>query len=186
MNIGTDPLADTDEVGLAFLAESGEPASYEEAIHCPAKSNWITAMRKEIDNLEKQGTFEITDLPKGKTALGGKWVYKLKTLVNGDRISHEHKARFVAQGFRQVWGRDYDEMHASVIRVETLRVVVAVVAVFGWELHQMDVVGAYLNGILEEELYMTCHELCFFSCFPLQIHFFCPTVTLHMLSFAII
>ena len=143
-------------------------------------------MRKEIDNLEKQGTFEITDLPKGKTALGGKWVYKLKTLVNGDRISHEHKARFVAQGFRQVWGRDYDEMHVSVIRVETLRVVVAVVAVFGWELHQMDVVGAYLNGILEEELYMTCHELCFFSCFPLQIHFFCPTVTPHMLSFAII
>ncbi len=154
LNDGKISMVGTMNADVAYLSEYKEPSTYEEAVSSPEKDEWIAAMKREISNLEKQGTFTSVDPPKGRTPLGGKWVYKLKTAVKGHDISHEYKARFVAQGFRQIWGQDYEDTHAPVVRVETLRVILAVVAAFGWELEQMDVVGAYLNGILEEEIYI--------------------------------
>ena len=91
-------------------------------------------------------------LPKGRKAVGSKWVFKLK--VGPDGMVHRHKARLVAQGFLQKYGLDYDETFSPVVRFESLRTVIALAVQNGLKLHQMDVTTAFLNGELDEEVYM--------------------------------
>ena len=81
-----------------------------------------------------------------------RWIYKVKYAANGS--IEKHKARFVARGFSQVEGIDYDETFAPVARYTSIRTVMAIVADMVWKIHQMDVKTAFLNGILEEEVYI--------------------------------
>jgi len=90
--------------------------------------------------------------PKGVNIVSCKWVFKIKYLPDG-RIDR-YKARLVARGFSQQHGVDYDETFAPVVRMETLRVLLAIAAAEDLEIHQMDVITAYLAGDLEEEIYM--------------------------------
>ena len=94
----------------------------------------------------------MVELPKDRKAVGSKWVFKLKTDADGS--VERHKARLVAQGFSQKHGLDYDERFSPVIRFESLRTVIALAVQNGLKLHQMDVTTAFLNGELEEEVYM--------------------------------
>lgn len=134
---------------LAAVTMGIEPTRFSQAITDP---NWCDAMRKEIDALEKNGTWVLEDLPHGKKAIGCKWVYKIK--YNSDGTIERYKARLVILGNNQVAGIDYNETFAPVAKMVSVRVFLAVAVIRNWELHQMDVHNAFLHGDLDEEVYM--------------------------------
>ncbi|KAL5537821.1 hypothetical protein UlMin_043514 [Ulmus minor] len=109
-------------------------------------------MDEEIKAIEKNDTWELTSLPKGHKAIGVKWVYKTKRNAKGE--IERHKARLVAKGYSQKAGIDYDEVFAPVARLETIRLIISLAAQNKWKIQQMDVKSAFLNGVLEEEVYI--------------------------------
>ncbi|CAA7047299.1 unnamed protein product [Microthlaspi erraticum] len=109
-------------------------------------------MGTEVGALEGQHTWDITELPPGKVAIGCKWVYKTK--FNSDGTVERYKARLVILGNQQEEGVDFKETFAPVIKMNTVRILLEISAAKGWELHQMDVHNAFLHGDLEEEVYM--------------------------------
>ena len=131
-----------------FSAEV-EPRYYEEAVKDP---RWVLAMQQEIKALEENGTWEIVKLSAMKSAIGCKWVYKVKYKEDGtiDRF----KARLVAKGYSQIEGIDYQETFAPVVKMVTVRSIIALAAVENWKIFQMDVFNAFLQGDLFEEVYM--------------------------------
>ncbi|RVW85208.1 Retrovirus-related Pol polyprotein from transposon RE1 [Vitis vinifera] len=102
--------------------------------------------------LEKNHTWEVMGLPKGKTTVGCKWVFTVKYNSNGSL--ERYKARLVAKGFTQTYGIDYLETFAPVAKLNTVRVLLSIAANLDWPLQQLDVKNAFLNGNLEEEVYM--------------------------------
>ena len=129
-----------------------EPTSFEEATNSPEKAKWNEAMGKEMKSLIDNNVWELTTLPPTKKVIGCKWVYKVKT--NSDGSIERYKARLVARGFDQRFGSDYDETFCPVVRLESLRTLNALSTQRGLELHHVDVHTAFLNGILQEEVYM--------------------------------
>ncbi|GKU90857.1 hypothetical protein SLEP1_g4801 [Rubroshorea leprosula] len=123
--------------------------SYKEAFLDPL---WQQAMKEELQALEKTSTWDLVDLPPDKTLVGCKWVYKIKTHSNGS-VEH-YKACLMAKGFTQEYGIDYEETFAPVARLTTVRSLLAIAAVRKWKLFQMDVKNSFLNGDLENEVYM--------------------------------
>ncbi|KAD3337683.1 hypothetical protein E3N88_33203 [Mikania micrantha] len=121
-----------------------------------SKQEWQSAMREEMEALKKNKTWDLTSLPAGKNVVGVKWTYKTKIGPSGEVT--RHKARLVAKGYSQVEGVDYTETFAPVARFETIRVIIAIAAHRGWELHQLDVKTAFLNGDLTEEIYVSQPE----------------------------
>ncbi|GAB2273823.1 hypothetical protein Dimus_039054 [Dionaea muscipula] len=109
-------------------------------------------MDEEIQAIERNKTWELVNLPKGCKAIGVKWVYKLKKDTKGNIV--KHKARLVVKGYNQRLGIDYNEVFAPVARMETVRLLVAIAAQFHWELFQMDFKSAFLNGVLQEDVYV--------------------------------
>jgi hypothetical protein len=132
--------------------EISTPTSYDEAISGPQKRQWEAAINEEIQSLLSNIVWELVDTPKGVNIVSCKWVFKIKRLPNGQ--IDRYKARLVARGFSQRYGIDYEETFAPVVRMESLRILLAIAAVEDLEVHQMDVVTAYLAGELEEEIYM--------------------------------
>ena len=110
-------------------------------------------MHSELQALENNGTWSITALPPGKTAIGCRWVYKVK--FHSDGSVERHKARLVAQGFTQMEGVDYHDTFSPTAKIITVRCLLALTAAHGWSLHQMDVHNAFLHGDLTEEIYMS-------------------------------
>jgi hypothetical protein len=129
--------------------EHSEPSTYAEASEDP---NWQQAMEEEHEALQKSKTWELTDLPSNKKAIGCKWVYKLKLNSNGD--IDRYKARLVAKGYAQEYGTDYEETYAPVAKMTTVRLVIGLATQFDWPIFQLDVRNAFLNGDLHEEIYM--------------------------------
>ncbi|KAI5317804.1 hypothetical protein L3X38_037511 [Prunus dulcis] len=125
-----------------------EPETYYEAIEDKA---WKEAMDTEIETIEKNGTWELVERPTDKPVIGVKWVFKTK--LNLDGTVQKHKARLVAKGYAQKPGIDYNETFALVARLDTIRTLIALAAQKGWKLFQLDVKSAFLNGVLEEEVY---------------------------------
>ena len=105
-----------------------------------------------MKSLEENDVWELVHLPEGRKALGSKWVYKVKTDANGSIERYE--ARLVAQGFSQKYGTDYDKTFCPVVRLESFRTLVALSVQHGLKMHHVDVATAFLNGELEEEVYM--------------------------------
>lgn len=126
------------------------PSSYEEAVK---NQNWQEAMEEEMAALLKNGTWELVSCPQGKKPVGCRWIYTIK--YNADGTVSRYKARLVAKGFTQTYGIDYDETFAPVARFKTIRVILSLAAQYSWELHQLDVKNAFLNGTLNEEVYMS-------------------------------
>ena len=129
-----------------------EPTTVSEALHSPHSEQWREAMQQEIDSLQEHDVYELTELPRGRRAVGCKWVFKIKH--NADGSIERYKARLVAQGYSQRYGVDYDETFSPVVRFESIRTVIALSVQRGLKLHQIDVTSAFLNGELEDEVYM--------------------------------
>ncbi|KAE8676644.1 hypothetical protein F3Y22_tig00111582pilonHSYRG00249 [Hibiscus syriacus] len=138
-----------DNLTLFCLFADCEPMSFQEAVQ---EKKWRYAMDEEIKAIEKNDTWELTSLPKGHKAIGVKWVYKTKQNTKGE--IERHKARLVAKGYSQKAGIDYDEVFAPVARLETIRLIISLAAQNKWKIQHMDVKSAFLNGVLEEEVYI--------------------------------
>lgn len=103
--------------------------------------------------MERNHTWDETDLPPGKKAVSSKWVFTIKYQSNGD--IERYKACLVARGFTQTYGTDYTYTFAPVAKIHTVRVVLSLATNLSWELWQMDVKNAFLQGKLEDKVYMT-------------------------------
>jgi hypothetical protein len=126
-----------------------EPSYYEEASSHPV---WRDAMMEEYQSIMKNDVWDIVPRPEGKFAVTSKWIYKIKHTV--DRSIERHKTRFVTRGFSQVEGIDYEETFSLFARYTSIRTIIALATSMGWKLHQMDVKIAFLNGEIEEEIYI--------------------------------
>ncbi|KAM2792749.1 hypothetical protein PS2_004362 [Malus domestica] len=109
-------------------------------------------MKEEIHAIEKNDTWELTKLPPNQKAITVKWVYKIKCTADGS--VDRYKSRLVAKGYKQKYGVDYDEVYAPVVRLDTARLLISLAAHHKWKIYQLDVKSAFLNGVLEEEMYV--------------------------------
>ncbi|CAL9017140.1 unnamed protein product [Prunus brigantina] len=126
-----------------------EPETFEEAIKDAA---WQKAMETELEMIKKNDTWELVNRPSDKPIIGVKCVYKTK--LNLDGSVQKNKARLVAKGYSQKPGIDFNETFAPVARLDTIRTLIALAAQRGWKLFQLDVKSAFLNGVLDEEVYV--------------------------------
>ena len=124
----------------------------EESVIMNRNKAWQEAMKEELEVIEKNNTWELVERPSDKPVIGVKWVYKTKLHLDGS--VQKHKARLVAKGYAQKSGIDYNETFAPVARLDTIRTLIALAAQKGWKLFQLDVKSAFLNGVLEEEVYV--------------------------------
>ena len=144
---------------VVYLQESGidlgiynDPDSYTQAMQGNDSGKWFHAMEEELKSMDQNQVWDLVELPKGCKRVGCKWVFKTKR----DSINkiERYKTRLVAKGFTQKDGIDYKETFSPVSKKDSLRIIMALVAHYDLELHQMDVKTAFLNGNLEEEIYM--------------------------------
>lgn len=143
-------LAERDvEQGELMFASAEEPATFKEAEQNPC---WIQAMKEEMKSIEENKTWSLVDLPAGHSPIGLKWIFKVKRDEHGAVV--KHKARLVAKGYVQRPGIDFEEVFAPVARLESVRLLLAYAAQEGWEVHHMDVKSAFLNGELNEVVYV--------------------------------
>ncbi|RVW48104.1 Retrovirus-related Pol polyprotein from transposon RE1 [Vitis vinifera] len=131
------------------LDDTQVPNTIQEALKI---SEWKKAVQDEIDALEKNGTWTITDLPVGKRPVGCKWIFTIKYKADGS--VERFKSRLVARGFTQSYGIDYQETFAPVAKLNTIRILLSLAVNQDWCLQQLDIKNAFLNGDLEEEVYM--------------------------------
>lgn len=136
---------------VSFMVE-GEPNTYHEAVTSPEGPQWKEAIKNEIDSILQNHTWELVDLPVGCKPLGYRWIFKKKMKADGS--IDKYKARLVIKGFRQKEGLDYFDTYSPVTRITSIRLVLAIASLRSLEVHQMDVKTAFLNGDLEEEIYM--------------------------------
>lgn len=134
---------------LHAVSSADEPASFADAERDPS---WRKAMLEEMQSIEDNHTWSLADLPHGRRAIGLKWVFKVKRDERG--AVAKHKARLVVKGYAQRHGIDYDEVFAPVARLDSVRLLLALAAHEGWQVHHMDVKSAFLNGDLQEVVYV--------------------------------
>jgi hypothetical protein len=109
-------------------------------------------MEEEIHAIQKNDTWELTTLPSNQKAIGVKWVYKIKHTAEGE-VSR-YKVRLVAKGYKQKYDINYKEVFAPVARLDTVRLLIALASHHNWKTYQLTVKSVFLNGILEEEVYV--------------------------------
>ncbi|KAM1216803.1 hypothetical protein ACFX2J_013044 [Malus domestica] len=117
---------------------------------------WQEAMKSEMDSMYQNQVWTLVDPPEGIVPVGNKWVFKRKIGIDGN--VETYKASLVAKGYRQTEGIDYEENFSPVAMIKSIRILLAIAPYHDYEIWQMDVKTAFLNGYLEEELYMTQPE----------------------------
>ena len=142
--------------GDVMLMEQDEPTTYQEAVNGRDSEKWLEAMKSEMDSMYTNQVWTLVDPPEGVKPIGCKWVFKKKTDMDGN--VHTYKGRLVAKGFKQVHGIDYDETFSPVAMIKSIRILLAIAAYHDYEIWQMDVKTAFLNGMLLEDVYMTQPE----------------------------
>jgi hypothetical protein len=136
-------------VRWALSCSTAEPANLDEALQ---DSNWRAAMNEEFDALKQNKTWRLVPFREGKNIIDCRWIYKIKRKADGS--IDRYKARLVAKGFKHRYGIDYEDTFSPVVKIATVRLVLAVSVSRGWSLRQLDVKNAFLHGVLEEEVYM--------------------------------
>ena len=153
--INLEPLRCSERLAnqKVFISQSVpfEPKTYKQAISCDESSQWKIAMEQELEAIRQHETWTLVDLPKDRTAIGSKWIYKIKTDSSDNFV---YKARLVAQGFTQKYGEDYDEVFAPVARPTSFRILLTIAGKENMSVMQFDVKTAFLNGNLDQEIYM--------------------------------
>ena len=118
----------------------------------PNSTEWLKAMKSKMESMYENQVWDLVIPPEGVKPIERKWIFKRKTNTDGNVTIH--KARLVAKGFRQVQGVDYDETFSPVAMLKSVRILLAIAAYFDYEIWQMDVKTTFLNGNLEENVYM--------------------------------
>nr|CAE02415.2 OSJNBa0095E20.2 [Oryza sativa Japonica Group] len=136
---------------IVYLVDD-TPRTIEEAHSSPDADYWKEAVRSEMDSIMSNGTWEVVEHPYGCKPVGCTWVFKKK--LRPDGTIEKYKARLVAKGYTQKEGEDFFDTYSLVARLTTIRVLLALATSHGLLIHQMDVKTAFLNGELEEEIYM--------------------------------
>ncbi|KAL0409640.1 UNVERIFIED_CONTAM: Copia protein [Sesamum radiatum] len=138
-------------VGLTSQLDN-DPKTYEEAMSDIDSDKWLEAIKSEMDSMGSNQIWTLVDSPKGARPVGCKWVYKLKLGANGEVTAF--KARLVAKGYTQRPGVDFEETYSPVAMAKSIRILLATAAWYDYEIWQMDVKTAFLNGFVEEEIFM--------------------------------
>ena len=143
-------ITDDGELVYYALQVESEPVTFEQAIR---EAVWRDAIEKELAAIKGNETWELVKVLVGKKPISVRWVFKIKRKPDGSVA--KFKARLVARGFLQKLGVNFQEVFAPVARIETIRIVAALAVHREWSLYQLDVKSAFLNGELEEEVYIT-------------------------------
>ena len=137
----------------AFVTFANKPRTYKKASNGPHSKEWEKAIDTEYQTLQNTSTFEwVPKLPEGRKSIGSWIIFRLKQ--DGDGNITKYKAHIIARGFLQISGQDFTNTFSSVTKFTTLRTLLSIITHKRWELHQVDVVAAYLQGDLDEELYL--------------------------------
>ncbi|GKF01782.1 retrotransposon protein, putative, ty1-copia subclass, partial [Tanacetum coccineum] len=134
------------------LGDLNEPTSYKAAMLDSESNMWIIAMNAEIQSMMDNMVWVLVDLPPGCKTIGSKWIFKKKTDMDG--IVQTYKARLVAKGYTQLYGVDYEETFSPIDDIRAIRILISIAAFYDYEIWQMDVKTAFLNGHLDEDIYM--------------------------------
>ncbi|CAI7874738.1 unnamed protein product [Closterium sp. NIES-54] len=157
--VGDDEESDYDECAFVFFSMvemPGEPATRKEALESSDAEEWKKAMESELKSIAQNSTWELVELPEGRKAITSKWLFKIKSDANGN--IKRYKSILVAKGYQQKEKVDNKELFAPVVKPTTLRTLLAGATIKGWVVKQMDVTTAFLNGVLEEEIFMAQPE----------------------------
>jgi histone deacetylase 1/2 len=133
----------------AALKHTHEPRDYKEALRTP---HWREAMEVEFSALQANGTWNLVPPVAGVNLIDSRWVFKVK--LHADGSVERYKARLVAKGFKQRYGLDYDETFSPVVKPATIRLLLSMALSQRWHIRQLDIQNAFLNGFLDEEVYM--------------------------------
>ena len=109
-------------------------------------------MVEEYSSIMTNDVWEVVPRPQDKSVVGSRWIYKIKYATDGN--IEKFKARFVAKGYTQKEGIDYEETFAPLACYTSIRFVISLAVQMGWEIHQMDVKTTFLNGVIEDEVYI--------------------------------
>nr|GEV48176.1 retrotransposon protein, putative, Ty1-copia subclass [Tanacetum cinerariifolium] len=131
------------------LGDLGELANYKAALLGHESDKWLNAMNVEMQSMKENEVWELVELPPNAKTIGHKWLFKKKTDMDG--VVHTYKAHLVAKGFTQTSGIDYEETFSPVADIRAIRILIAIVVFYDYEIWQMDVKTAFLNGYLNEE-----------------------------------
>jgi hypothetical protein len=142
-------IEDPDEMAMVTLKG---PRTYYEAVSSSESSKWIEAMEEEMASIIKNETYELVEAPKGRKIVDCRWVLGIKQDADGNLA--RYKARLCARGFTQEYGIDYEETYSPVVQFNSIRVFLTIAVWLKMEVEQMDVITAFLNGVLQEEVYM--------------------------------
>ncbi|KAL0345613.1 UNVERIFIED_CONTAM: Retrovirus-related Pol polyprotein from transposon RE2 [Sesamum radiatum] len=133
-----------------------DPKANGEAMSDIDSGKWLEIMKFEMDSMSSNQVWTLVDRPKGVKPVGCKWVYKRKIGADGEVTTF--KARLVAKGYTQRAGVDFEETFSLVAMAKSIRIILAIAAWYDYEIWQMDVKTAFLNGFVEEETYMDQRE----------------------------
>jgi hypothetical protein len=136
----------------AYSLVDRDPLTFKQAMALPDADEWLKATDDEIQSLNENETWDLVDMPSGRKPIGTKWVFKRK--YKSDGSLDRYKARLVCTGYSQKYGIDYEETFSPVVRPEGIRLLIAIATQLNADIHQMDVTSAFLNGKLQEEIYV--------------------------------
>ena len=134
---------------MTSIMHANDPKSFKQANSQPY---WKKAMHEEYDSLIANKNLDLVALVLGKNLFSCKWLYKTKLNAN-NKIS-KFKARLVARGFSHIEGLDYNKFLSPVAKIPTIKLVLSLASKINWPIHQRDVKSVFLNGDLDEEIYM--------------------------------
>nr|GEW45221.1 putative retrotransposon protein [Tanacetum cinerariifolium] len=134
------------------LGDLGEPANYKVALLDPESEKWLNAMNVKMQSMKDNEVWVLVELPPNGKTVGSKRLFKKKTDMDGN--VHIYKARLVAKGYTQTSRIDYEETFSPVAYIRAIRILIAIDAYYDYEIWQIDVKTAFLNGYLNEEVYM--------------------------------
>ncbi|GJT59589.1 retrotransposon protein, putative, ty1-copia subclass [Tanacetum coccineum] len=138
------------------IGDLNEPTSYKAAMLDSKSNKWIDAMNAEIQSMMDNMVWVPVDLPPGCKTVGSKWIFKKKTDMDG--IVHTYKARLVTKGYTQLYEVNYEETFSPVSNIRAIRILISIAAYYDYEIWQMDVKTAFLNGYLDKDIYIVQPE----------------------------
>ena len=145
---------------FVFILEE-HPMTYDEAMKSVDAIFWKEAIDSELDSIMSNNTWELADFSRGCKPIFSTWIFKKKLKLDGS--IDKYKARLIVRGFTQKKGINYYDNDYIITKIATIRTLIALAALYGLKVHQMDVKTTFLNGDLEEEIYMDQLEGCVVS-----------------------